>query len=69
MAHAGSAFVELLEQLRINDVHDLLQFVQKLAATFSVQDLAAAIAAGVAGATNGVLPTSRWVIARLRQAG
>ncbi|MGB0997104.1 MAG: hypothetical protein ACPGXJ_02410 [Pseudomonadales bacterium] len=40
----GRHLVELLEQLRINDVHDLLQFVQTpLATTFSVQDLAGAM--------------------------
>jgi hypothetical protein len=40
----GRHLVELVDQLRINDVQDLLQFVHEpIAATFSVQDLAGAM--------------------------
>ncbi|RPG30585.1 MAG: hypothetical protein CBC52_004200 [Gammaproteobacteria bacterium TMED92] len=40
----GRHLVELVEQLRLNHVEDLLQFIpEPLASTFSVQDLAAAM--------------------------
>ena len=40
----GRHLVELIDQLRINDVQDLLQFVHEpIASTFSVQDLAGAM--------------------------
>ncbi|NCF32757.1 MAG: hypothetical protein GWP50_04215 [Proteobacteria bacterium] len=40
----GRHLVELIDQLRINDVEDLLQFVHEpIASTFSVQDLAGAM--------------------------